>query len=108
PDCWSNHHRDCASIEHDSRSGLNRCARKGHGRRDRQPRSADGAARSLFLPFEPAAWNLIHLTMPTELMQRGANEADSEMLPQDPPPWFVRSTAWLLIALFAVALLAAV
>jgi hypothetical protein len=30
------------------------------------------------------------------------------MLPQDPPPWFVRSTAWLLIAMFAVALLAAV
>ena len=30
------------------------------------------------------------------------------MLPQDPPPWFVRSTAWLLIAMFGVALLAAV
>lgn len=30
------------------------------------------------------------------------------MLPQDPPPWFVRSSAWLLIALFGVALLAAV
>ena len=26
-------------------------------------------------------------------MQRGAKETDSEMLPQDPPPWFVRSTA---------------
>jgi multidrug efflux pump subunit AcrA (membrane-fusion protein) len=45
--------------------------------------------------------------MPTDLMQRGANEAESEMLPQDPPPWFVRSTAWLLIAMFGVALLAA-
>ena len=30
------------------------------------------------------------------------------MLPQDPPPWFIRSTAWLLIAMFGVALLAAV
>ena len=30
------------------------------------------------------------------------------MLPQDPPPWFIRSLAWLLIALFGVALLAAV
>ena len=46
--------------------------------------------------------------MPTELMQRGSTEAESEMLPQDPPPWFIRSTAWLLIAMFGVALLAAV
>ena len=30
------------------------------------------------------------------------------MLPQDPPPWFIRSLAWLLIAMFGVALLAAV
>ena len=30
------------------------------------------------------------------------------MLPQDPPPWFVRSMAWLLIAMFGVALLAAI
>jgi multidrug efflux pump subunit AcrA (membrane-fusion protein) len=45
--------------------------------------------------------------MPTDSMQRGANEAESEMLPQDPPPWFVRSIAWLLIAMFGVALLAA-
>ena len=41
-------------------------------------------------------------------MQRSSIEAESEMLPQEPPPWFVRSTAWLLIAMFAVALLAAV
>ncbi len=46
--------------------------------------------------------------MPTELMQRGSGEAESEMLPQDPPPWFVRSIAWLLIAMFGVALLAAI
>ena len=30
------------------------------------------------------------------------------MLPQDPPPWFITSLAWLLIAMFGVALLAAV
>lgn len=46
--------------------------------------------------------------MPTDLMQRRAEEAESEMLPQDPPPWFVRSIAWLIIAMFGVALLAAV
>src|SRR5258708_38697408 len=46
--------------------------------------------------------------MPTELMQRGSGEAESEMLPQDPPPWFIRSIAWLLIAMFGVALFAAI
>jgi multidrug efflux pump subunit AcrA (membrane-fusion protein) len=30
------------------------------------------------------------------------------MLPQDPPAWIIRSTAWLLIAFFVIALLAAV
>ena len=30
------------------------------------------------------------------------------MLPQDPPPWFVRTTSWLLIAMFLVGLLAAI
>lgn len=45
--------------------------------------------------------------MPAELMQHHAADAESEMLPQDPPPWFVRSLAWLLIAIFAVAFLAA-
>ena len=33
---------------------------------------------------------------------------ESEMLPQDPPPWIVRSTAWILIALFGTALLVAI
>src|SRR4249920_3040300 len=46
--------------------------------------------------------------MPTELMERGSSATESEMLPQDPPPWFVRSVAWLLIAMFGVALLAAI
>src|SRR5450432_1448066 len=46
--------------------------------------------------------------MPTELMERGSSATESEMLPQDPPPWFVRSTAWLLISLFVVALLVSI
>lgn len=46
--------------------------------------------------------------MPTELVPRPSIETASEMLPQDPPPWFVRSTAWLLIAMFGVGLLAAI
>ena len=46
--------------------------------------------------------------MPNELAQRGSIENESEMLPQDPPPWFVRSLTWLLLAMFAVALLAAI
>src|SRR5215468_3209540 len=46
--------------------------------------------------------------MPTDLIKLGTGEADSQVLPQDPPPWFVRSTAWLLIAMFGAALLAAI
>jgi multidrug resistance efflux pump len=46
--------------------------------------------------------------MSATISSRGSIETESEMLPQNPPPWFVRSTAWLLIAMFAVALLAAV
>jgi len=46
--------------------------------------------------------------MPNQLLQRGVLDRESELLPQDPPPWFVRSIAWLLISLFGVALLAAI
>ncbi len=46
--------------------------------------------------------------MPNNLIQRSSLEHESEMLPQEPPPWFVRSVAWLLISIFAVALLAAI
>ena len=46
--------------------------------------------------------------MPNDSMQRGSIDQESEMLPQDPPPWFVRSMAWLLISMFARALLAAI
>lgn len=46
--------------------------------------------------------------MATLQATRGVSQSDSEMLPQDPPPWIVRSMAWLLIAFFVLALLAAV
>lgn len=38
---------------------------------------------------------------------RGSFETESEMLPQDPPAWIMRASGWLLIAFFAVGLLAA-
>lgn len=41
------------------------------------------------------------------LAARNSIDVESEMLPQDPPAWIVRSSAWLLIAFFALALLAA-
>src|SRR5271166_129829 len=37
-----------------------------------------------------------------------ALDSESALLPQDPPHWVVRGTAWLMIALFASALLALV
>ena len=46
--------------------------------------------------------------MSAQLLQRGAKDAESEMLPQDPPPKIMRGIAWLLIAMFSTALLAAI
>lgn len=46
--------------------------------------------------------------MSLPLAQRGSLDAESEMSPQEPPPWIVRSTAWLLIAAFLFALLIAI
>jgi multidrug resistance efflux pump len=40
--------------------------------------------------------------------QRGSLDLDSEMLPQEPPPWIIRATAWLLLAGFLWALLIAI
>jgi hemolysin D len=40
--------------------------------------------------------------------RRGSLEEESEMLPQEPPPVVVRGIAWLLIAMFAAALAAAI
>lgn len=42
--------------------------------------------------------------MSSQLTQRGSLDAESEMSPQEPPPWIVRSTAWLLIGAFLFAL----
>jgi hemolysin D len=39
--------------------------------------------------------------------QRGSIDAESDMLPQDPPPWIVRSLGWLLLGGFIFAVLLA-
>src|SRR5438034_4489455 len=46
--------------------------------------------------------------MSSQLTQRGSLDVESEMLPQEPPPWIIRSTAWLLLGAFLFALLDAV
>src|SRR5437762_8556509 len=46
--------------------------------------------------------------MGSQLTQRGSIEAESEMAPQEPPPWIVRSAAWVLIGAFLFALLIAI
>ena len=43
-----------------------------------------------------------------QIRTRGSLEEESEMLPQEPPPMVVRCVAWLLIAMFAAALVAAI
>jgi multidrug resistance efflux pump len=39
---------------------------------------------------------------------RGSIEIESEMLPQDPPPWIIRWTAWILLGAFLFALFIAI
>ena len=46
--------------------------------------------------------------MSSQLTQRASLDAESEMLPQEPSPWIVRSTAWLLIGAFLFALFIAI
>jgi multidrug resistance efflux pump len=46
--------------------------------------------------------------MPPQLTQRGSLDIESEMLPQDPPPWVIRATAWILVTAFLFALLIAI
>jgi len=46
--------------------------------------------------------------MGSQLTQRGSIDVESEMAPQEPPPWIIRSTAWLLMAAFLFALLIAI
>ena len=45
--------------------------------------------------------------MSTPIHQRGSIELESEMLPQDPPPWIIRSAGWVLLSAFLVGLLLA-
>src|SRR6266705_2931189 len=46
--------------------------------------------------------------MGSQLTQRGSIDAESEMAPQEPPPWIIRSAAWLLVGAFLFALLIAI
>ncbi len=46
--------------------------------------------------------------MNAQLTTRGSLDTESEMLPQDPPPWVVRFSTRLLLAMFFTGLLAAV
>jgi membrane fusion protein len=45
--------------------------------------------------------------MSSQLTQRDSLDTESELPPQEPPPWVIRCTAWLLIAAFLFALLIA-
>jgi multidrug resistance efflux pump len=46
--------------------------------------------------------------MSSQLTERSSLDAESEMLPQEPPPWIIRWTAWLLLGVFLFALLIAI
>ena len=46
--------------------------------------------------------------MSSQLTERGSLDVESEMLPQEPPPWIIRSTAWILLGGFLLALLIAI
>src|SRR5437764_15163569 len=46
--------------------------------------------------------------MSSQLNERTSLDAESEILPQEPPPWIIRSTAWLLLGAFLFALLIAI
>jgi multidrug resistance efflux pump len=46
--------------------------------------------------------------MNLQISKRGSFDVESELLPQDPPPWIIRSTAWILVTAFLFALLIAI
>jgi len=46
--------------------------------------------------------------MSSQLTERGSLDVESEMLPQEPPPWIIRSTGWILLAAFLFTLLIAI
>jgi multidrug resistance efflux pump len=46
--------------------------------------------------------------MSSQLTERSSLDAESEMLPQEPPPWIIRWIAWLLLGAFLFALVIAI
>jgi multidrug resistance efflux pump len=46
--------------------------------------------------------------MSSQLTERTSLDTESDMLPQEPPPWIIRWTAWLLLGAFLFALLTAI
>jgi multidrug efflux pump subunit AcrA (membrane-fusion protein) len=46
--------------------------------------------------------------MSSPATQRGSIDLESEMLPQDPPPWIIRRAAWALLGAFLVGLFIAI
>src|ERR1044072_722509 len=46
--------------------------------------------------------------MSAQLTRRDSLDKESESLPQEPPPWIIRSTAWLLISGFVFAFVIAI
>ena len=46
--------------------------------------------------------------MSTPTNQRGSIELESEMMPQDPPAWIIRSAGWVLLGAFLFGLLLAI
>ena len=46
--------------------------------------------------------------MSSQSTQRGSLDVESEMMPQEPPPWIIRSAAWILVGAFLFALLIAI
>jgi len=46
--------------------------------------------------------------MSSQLAQRSSLDVESDMSPQEPPPWIIRTTAWILVGAFLFALLMAV
>jgi multidrug efflux pump subunit AcrA (membrane-fusion protein) len=46
--------------------------------------------------------------MSSQLTQRGSLDTESDMAPQEPPPWIIRTAAWILVAAFLFSLLMAI
>jgi multidrug resistance efflux pump len=46
--------------------------------------------------------------MSSQLTQRSSLDAESDMSPQEPPPWIIRTTAWILVGAFLFALVIAI